>query len=125
MADEKEKKEYENSRKQYEYDYRASRELLLQKHAEQLDTFYKSAENKKLAFKNKVANEKRAINNRKQALKHQEEIAKDPDRVWKLKHRGEREVVVKGARKEFGRDKKPTSAILLPPLEEKKSSRKI
>lgn len=124
MADERERTEYEESRRQYDIDYKASRELLLQKHAEQLDTFYKSADVKKLSLKNKVANEKRVIANRKQALKHQEEIANDADKVWRLKHRGERDVVVRGARKEAKRDDGPTSAILLPPLEEKKSSRR-
>ena len=123
-ADQMEMNEYNESRWRFENDYKASRDLLLQKQANEIDTFEKSVDVKKLAFKNKVSTKKRAFTNRNRILKHQEDIANDPDKVWRKKHRGERDVVVHGARKEGARDMTPASAILLPPLDEKKSARR-
>ena len=124
-ADQMEMHEYNESRWRFENDYKASRDLLLQKQADEIDTFEKSVDVKKLAFKNKVSTRKRAFTNRNRILKQQEDIASDPDKVWRKKHRGERDVVVHGARKEGARDMTPASAILLPPLQEdKKSSRR-
>lgn len=116
--------EYAESRLRFETDYRESRELLLKKQADELDTYRKANEVRKQVFKNKYQNGKRALGNRRAMLKHQEEIAKDPDRVWRLKHRGERDTVVTGARKEGVKNLPPISPILLPPLEERRSARK-
>ncbi|EAY05666.1 hypothetical protein TVAG_216420 [Trichomonas vaginalis G3] len=124
QAEQLEAIEYEASRQRFETDYRESRDLLLKKQADELDTYKKANEVRKQVFRNKYQNGKRTISNRRAMLKHQEEIAKDPDRVWRLRHRGERDTVVTGARREGVKNLPPISPILLPPLEEKKSSRK-
>lgn len=71
-----------------------SRALLQQRHEEEMDTLMKACETRRGEFRHWVeVSEKRHIN-RKNALQIEEAAAKDPERLWILRHRNDGDQIV-------------------------------
>ena len=70
-------------------DWLQSRSLLQQKHEEEMDTLLKACETRRGEFRFEMMRIERRHQNRMSALHIEEELAKDPERLWILKHRND------------------------------------
>jgi hypothetical protein len=71
-----------------------SRGLLEQRHEQNMDTLMKAAENRRGEFQHTKEAGSRRFRNRIAILQLEEAVAKDPERLWVLKHRNDGDQVV-------------------------------
>ena len=94
IADNVVQRETQANHQQMMSEWLKSRALLQQRHEEEMDTLMKACETRRGEFRHWVdVSEKRHIN-RRNALQIEEQAAKDPERLWILRHRNDGDQIV-------------------------------
>lgn len=89
IADDVAQKEALESHKQMLTAYKNSRRKLEEKQADEMDTFLRTSEQRRDILQHQKEVLTRPYVNRIKNLKREQEIAKDPDRLWILRHRND------------------------------------
>jgi len=87
FADELEAKEYDEAQRRFEQEFLVSKQQLIQRHNQEIETLKENNSLKLEVLKKKSQIEKLSLINRKKAIQHQEENVKDLEKNWRLYHK--------------------------------------